>query len=650
MSHWDNAEARFAEALPGYEPRPQQRVLARAIEESLVAGDVILAQGGCGIGKSYASLVPAIGYSLDNNVPVVVSTATKSLQSQYVRKDVPWLQEHLGRPFDAVQLKGRSNYACRLRLAEAQAGDIVNLQDVRDELSQAAHTGDLDALATEITPAERAKLSMSSEECPGKRSCPFGETCFAEAAKRRAADADVIIVNHALLVTDLMIKEGAETDEAGVLPPYGAVVIDESHELQSYATNTLGAQITQRGVLNLHHTASGLLGMKAADELSALERSAKTVFTSLGARLGRERTVPFDARALVATGQDLVALGNALHELDARLAGADYVDGVKRTRLRKNIESLLRKLGALVKIPTQETGEPDSMVRWIEADDKGGVVLRYAPLHVGPFLRKMLWDRIPAVLTSATLAIGTDFGFVAEQHGIETYRTVDVGTPFDYRTQARLLVPDNCDPKSDPTGAAWRTKVHLTALDLITAAGGRTLFLFSARTAMEAAYERLAEPLTELGLTVLMQGQSSNDTLARQFKEDETSVLFGLKSFGTGFDVQGSALRLVIIDKLPFPVPSDVIFKARADAIDAKKTGWSDGSFMKLSVPSMALDLLQAAGRLIRTKTDEGAIAIFDSRLTSKGYGKTILRALPPAPRVDEAGAREYLAGLTTKG
>lgn len=648
MSHWEHAEARMAAALPTYEPRPQQRKLAVAIEDSLTAGEVIMAQGGTGTGKALACLVPAIGYALDNDVQVVVSTATKTLQAQYVQKDIPWLQEHLGRSFDAVQLKGRSNYACRLRLAEAKDGEIARLQALREELAEAEHTGDLDALATEISPVERAKLSMSSEECPGKRACPFGETCFAEAAKKRAAEADVIIVNHALLVTDLMIKDIAGTDEAGVLPAYGAVVIDESHELNAYATNTLGAQITQRGVANLHREAANLLGAHAGSELNELSRSAKAFFTALGTRLGRqERTVPFDVQALLATKTDFLALGGALEGLDARLAASDYVDGVKRTRLRKKIESLRNKLGALAKIRPDETEKPDGMVRWIESDDKGDVILRYAPLHVGPFLHKMLWSRIPAVLTSATLAIGSDFSFVAEQHGIDAYRAVDAGTPFDYQTQARLLVPDNCDPNG--SRSQWRMQVHMTALELIKAAGGRTLFLFSSKEAMKAAHERLAEPLTDCGITVLMQGQDSNEKIARRFTEDETSVLFGLKSFATGFDPAGDTCRLVIIDKMPFPVPSDVIFKARADAIDAKKTGWNDGSFMRLSVPSMALDLLQAAGRLIRTKKDEGMIAIFDSRLISKGYGKTILRALPPAPQVDVAGAREYLAELTAR-
>lgn len=642
---WLDAEENFKRALPGFESRPQQRLLATEIQTGLKGGETVIGQGGCGVGKSFALMIPMIEFALENGVPVAISTATKQLQGQYVRHDVPFLLEHSGLTFTAAVLKGRGNYLCRSKLAELKPGDIGRADQLLSELEQnPGHSGDLDDLATPIEPRERPKLVSTSEECPGKRDCPFGDVCFAEAAKQRAKEANLVIVNHAALVSDLKIKQEGGF---GMLPEFGAVGIDESHKLEDYATNALGAEFTQRGMQNLASEAGNVLGQAAALDTQRLNGAIERLFAHLKKLINRrERTAPFGPKQIAAAedvlGTMLAALNGLKTTAEAFHAREDR-DKMRLKRLKKRINSLFGKLKACV------FADSEDLVRWVEGDDKRGVVLKYAPLHVGDFLREMIWDRGPAALVSATVAIGSDFSFVAERHGIEKYRSVDAGTPFDFANQAALYVPQRCTPAGDDMGQ-WRVNLRMQALDLIRAAGGRTLFLFSSRSNMEATHEALKDSLEDLELRVLMQGQGTVRELSEAFKADETSVLFGLESFATGFDVPGDALRLVVIDKMPFPVPSDVIYAARAEQIDKHKTGWNDGSFMKLSVPIMALGLLQEAGRLIRTAEDEGLVAIFDTRLLTKGYGKKILNALPPARRVGTlAEASGYLSELSAR-
>lgn len=646
MLTWAEAEDRLAESLPAYETRPQQRMLAEGIEAALSGGEVIIGQGGCGVGKSFALLIPMIMHAIRTGIPVAISTATKSLQDQYIGKDLPFLLKHLGVDFRYAVVKGRGNYVCKAKMAELKPGDIQFREQLVEELKNPDHSGDLTDLVTPIEPSERRMIVSTSDECPGKSECPFGDKgCFAEVAKERAKRSHVVVVNHAALITDLKIKQEGGF---GLLPEFSAIGVDESHELESYATNALGAEVTQRGIENLANEATNLLSATVSAETSALLGAAERLFTHLKKllKVAGERTVKFGDREALEAEKELGDILRALLTLK-KAAEAAYVtedaERMRLKRLKKRINSMFDKFKSVI------FSTSDELVRWVESDDKRGVVLKYAPLHVGEFLNEMMWERGPAALVSATVAIGNDFSFVAERHGIPAgYRKVDAGSPFDFEKQATLYIPETCDPSGDP--ANWRSKLRMQSLELIRKAGGRTLLLFSSRMNMLAMHESLKDSLEDMGLTVLIQGQGTVKQLGEQFKVDETSVLFGLKSFATGFDVPGDALRLVIIDKMPFPVPSDVIFAARAEAIDKRKTGWNDGSFMRLSVPSMALDLLQEAGRLIRTVNDEGLIAIFDSRLTEKRYGKQIVKALPPARRVgtfQEASA--YLEDLSAR-
>lgn len=657
MITWEEFERICEAQMPGYERRPQQHLAATSIEGGLTVDPdgrpelaVTIVQAGTGVGKSYANLVPAVSFSKLVKRPVIVSTATKTLQSQYANHDVPRLQAMLAEKegevgFTAAVVKGRGAFACQQKLAkELTPADVERLDELKAELAEPGHTGDLDDIATPLQPFERSRIVTSSDECPGKRDCPFGDVCFAEKAKARAAESNIVIVNHAALVADLKIKqEGGR----GMLPEAAAVVVDESHELSQYTTNTLGGEITHRGIKNLAGEVGNLTGPAGSQAVGAMIRAADLLFEHLGSLVRRERTVRFGDEALEAAEDVVVGFMGAIARLrktvvDFPVHGDDGA-AMKRKRLMKKTESMAAKFEEIM------TADPDDMVRWVESDDRRGVLLKFAPLSVAPFLREMIWDRMPAVLSSATVAIGADFSFMAEQHGIGEYRSVDAGTPFDYPKQSRIFVPAGCEPAGEGR-SSWEMQLQIVANELIPAAGGRTLLLFSSRSSMNRMHQAISPMLEANGFAVLKQGDDTTKALQARFKADESSVLFGLASFGTGFDVQGDALRLVIIDKMPFPVPTDVIFKARCDAIDKKARSFNEKSFMKLSVPTMALALLQWAGRLIRSKSDEGLLVIMDSRLDTKGYGKKIRAALPPGGRLSSlAEAKEYLAELSSR-
>lgn len=650
---WTTAEEQLAVSLPGYESRPQQTRLAKTIEQALAQARVLFAQAGTGTGKSFAGLIPAIEHALATGLPTVVATATKALQDQYATTDLPFLQEHLGVPFQFAVLKGRGNYLCRAKLTELDPNSIMNGLSLFEEIEREDFNGEFDALVTDIDGRDKPKMTTSSDECPGKRDCPFGSVCFAEQAKEIARQADIVVVNHALLITDLVLREGSDGD-ASLLPDFGGVVVDEAHELEEYATNMLGNEFTQRGLTQYATEVANLL--EDPSSVLAVNAAAARLFQDLSDFLGKEKTRALDDAALVKHEEPFVLAINTLRDVKQRLLDfavhGDDSARARRKRLLKRSDSLIRKMVSIV------VSNASDLVRWVETDEKRGTVLKYAPLSVAEFLARNLWmNRFvddgpiprPSVLLSATLALGDDFSYIAGRLGAADYDAFDAGTPFTYQKQAALFVPQtNCDPSQ---GMHWEAMLGASIGNLVASAGGRALLLFTSRRSMDHAYDATAEQMREAGLTVLKQGDRPNRALAAEFKTDETSVLFALKSFMTGVDVQGDALRLVIIDKLPFPVPTDVIVKARADAIDAvARNKWVDGSFPTMTIPAMALTLMQAFGRLIRTKSDEGLVVILDDRLYTKRYGKRILAALPPARRITRlVDAQAYLEELASR-
>lgn len=635
---WNAAEEAFAQAMPGYESRENQRNLALAIERNWEFGGHLLAQAGTGTGKSFAGLVPAIAHALETGLPVIVSTATKALQDQYVR-DLEFLQNVLvDTPFTFALLKGRSNYACVAKVAEANETDVFGLKALKEELEGENCTGDLDHLVTEINFVERRHIVSTTDECPGRSNCPLAGGCFAEQAKDRARVANIVVVNHSMMITDLKLREMTRDPETGrslvsVLPmEIAGYLIDEAHELEDYATNALGGEF---GRGSLAHFAAQVASLTGDTSVTArVNGAAQRLFGDLEEKLGRERSRSFTTNMLLDLEDEFMRVLHEVRDLKeiirlVNVHGDDH-KATRRKRLMRGADSLAARLEGFM------LAEEGDLVRWVEKDDKRGALLKYAPLHVGPFLAENLWTK-PAVLLSATLAVGNDFGYIASRLGLgRDYGCFDAGTPFDYPKQAALFVPEGYDP-SPANAQNWRAKVAATIPQLIRAAGGRALLLFTSTSAMNEAYFATKDAIEDMGLQVLKQGDRPNRALSAEFKADETSVLFALKSFMTGFDVQGDALRLVIIDKMPFANPADVIFKARCDAQDRLARGnWNEKSFMKISVPAMILTLLQAFGRLIRSTTDEGLVVILDSRFRdqSKGYTRVIRNAMPPARKL----------------
>lgn len=633
--NWNTAVETLATSLPNFEVRPQQQRLALAIEQNLTDEKILFAQAGTGTGKSFANLIPAISRALEIGQPVMVATATKALQDQYVR-DLEFLQQHLDVEFSFTILKGRSNYACMAKVNGLASNTVTNQDAIISELAT-SEFGEIDGLTTEVAPMDRSKLVSSSDECPGKKECPFGAVCFAEFAKERAQTSTIVVTNHALLVMDRVVAAKG----ASLLPEFNTVMIDEAHEFEDYATSALGSQISQGTITSLASQIGNFVG--DLEIVRPLNGSAVRLFTVLTSMLGRESNKPLDDRAILVleepVSEVMAALQGVLREVSYEDVEGNDKRRARQKQLVRRIESLNARLVDLL------VAEESAMIRWIEAQDRGTVIMT-APLHVGPFLAQHLWEDRSAVLLSATLALGKDFSYIANRLGIVDYDSYDAGTPFDYPNQAALFVPNGFDPTQ---GATWRSKCAATIGELVKAADGRALLLFTSRTAMNEAWSSTHAMIERSGYTVLRQGDKPNKALVAEFKSDKTSVLFALKSFMTGVDIQGDALRLVVIDKMPFPVPTDVIVAARAKAIDDASDGsWNQKAFMKMTVPMMALTLMQAFGRLIRTKQDRGVVVILDSRLHTKGYGKSIMRMLPPARRVTDLGETvKYLEALS---
>jgi len=650
---WADVEVNLARELPGYEPRIPQQVLATSIEQAMADGSHLLAQAGCGTGKSIGGTVPMILQALAQGTRVVVATATKALQEQYANKDLPFLQEKSGIDFTWALVKGRSNYACQAKLLGEDLERHEVAIAVREELeADPGHDGDREHFATEIDDMSWMKMSSSSNECPGKSECPFGAICYAEAVKERGQQVDVVITNQAMLMTDVAIREKTRDREQGpvaMLGDYGMVLFDEGHELPEYAMNALGNDITGTGLAltvrdvisfaALHGTdlshrgeAMGVIADKLADLLLPLGGEAVTLAWFA------ENYEPF-AEVL----ELFTLLRLDLQSLEIR-SEADR-ENARRKILLTRLSNAMSTLEELL------VSEDADRVRWVEKYEVRGEErwrMKVAPVQVGPWLQANLWAYVEAVIMSATLSAGVnkdgskDFSYIQRTLGLWDARTVDVGTPFDFGKQALMYVPGK-DVPNPKDRQAWMARTMADTLQLIDMAEGGALLLFTSRAAMKESYENLSESLENRGLTTLMQGDGrTNKELARVFKEDEHSVLFALKSFFVGVDIPGNACRLVIIDKMPFPVPTDPIFAARSLA--EERAGRRP--FATLSIPMMTLTLEQGVGRLIRTREDRGVVAIMDSRLSSTPYGRSIVHALPDFPVTTKlSDVREFYAG-----
>jgi ATP-dependent DNA helicase DinG len=632
-------EVNFAKHLPGYEPREPQQKMASAIEQALAKGESLYVQAGCGTGKSLGGVTPALIQALHKGQRIIVATATKALQEQYATKDLPFLAEKSGIPFTWALVKGRSNYACQVKLNSDDMERDETAEAVRAELKvDEEHSGDREHFDVEIDNFTWSKLASSSAECPGKSECPFGEICYAEKAKRKGLESDLVVTNQAMLMTDLVIQEktrGENTPPLTMLGDRGVVLFDEGHELPEYAANALGRDFTPRGVSLLIRDAMTFTAVHGGDLTDRVD-SCVLIMNRMDGLMSELVGNALTQSWFTENFEPFADLGDLLKSVYLDLTGIKIeVDHDRQQAKLKLLQARIRN--ALETLEELLLSEDHERVRWVEGykvRDNDYWRLKIAPVDVAPFLKKMLWDETPSIVMSATLSAGKDrqgngdFTYIKRTLGLWDAGTVDVGTPFDLRKQGGMFVPGPAVP-SPKEYASWSGYAVQTTLSLVDAAQGGALLLYTSRKAMEAAYEDLADRLADRGLTTMMQGDGrSNKQLARIFREDEHSVLFALKSFFVGVDIPGNACRLVIIDKLPFPVPSDPIYRARSLA--EERAGRRP--FSSLAIPMMTLSLEQAIGRLIRTTTDRGVVAVLDSRLTSTPYGRGIVTALPDFP------------------
>jgi ATP-dependent DNA helicase DinG len=600
-----------AELPGGGEARPGQRQMAAAIEEGISTGRHVVVQAGTGTGKTLAYLVPAIL----SGKRIVVATATKALQDQLVGKDLPFLAAHLERPFTYSSLKGRANYLCLQRAKEVLGGDeqlaISGVDPLADraprsellrliEWGTETESGDRADLAFEPSSNAWAALSVSARECPGVSRCAIGEACFAERARADAAEADVIVVNSYLYGMHLA------TDGA-VLPEHDVVVFDEAHQLEEVISATAGVELSGSSFVSLSRAVKAII---ADDRLIAdLEATAGQLTDALAAHHGqRIRGLDEVLAAAIEVGRGRV--DRALAAL--RAVSSDAGDTANR-KLRA-----IRAASALAAELATVSAVPEGDVSWVEGP-KHAPRLRIAPIDVAPTL-EALWGNVTAVLTSATIprTLPIRLGLPADGH-----EQLDVGSPFDYGANALLYCAAHLpDPRAD----GYEQAMHDELEALILAAGGRTLALFTSWRAMDAAVLALRQ---RLPFPVLDQNSLPKPALVKAFSDDPAACLFATMGFWQGVDVRGETLSLVTIDRLPFPRPDEPLLQARRERA-------REGAFAMVDLPRAATLLAQGVGRLIRSATDRGVVAVFDPRLATARYRWEIVNALPPMRRTRE--------------
>lgn len=618
-----------AAALPdGGEQRTGQRRMAEAAAAAVEQGGHLVVAAGTGTGKSLAYLVPAVLSGLRT----VVATATKTLQDQLADKDLPLLAAGLGADFDYAVLKGRSNYLCRQRLDEAESPGRLLLEGIDDRLpadvvadlrrfADWTGTGDRDDPAVNVDDRTWGMVSVSSEECPGASRCPQGEHCFAERARRRAARARVVVVNHHLYALDVLT--GGQ-----VLGHHDLAVIDEVHQFEPIFSQVAGCSVTPGRFAAL---ARGVrAGLSEPGPADALHRTADRLRVRLGPLAGlRLRAGPGEELrgVLDAAAEHLTGLSASLQ---AGAEGADSPAAEARA---------LRALGAAGALlgDVRMVRDPDEdHILWVDGQTTGGSrarnpALKVTPVRIDGILTELLWPRRAAVLTSATIPLDLT-GKLGLPAGAEE---LDVGSPFDYGANALLYCPDLPDPRRDDRGPHWEELAGL-----MDAAGGRTLALFTSFRAMReaAVYCRSAS-----AAPILVQGEASKSALVAEFAGSQETSLFATMSFWQGVDVAGPSCSLVVIDRLPFPRPDDPVLQAR------RELAAQDGSdpFNAVDLPRAATLLAQGAGRLIRSTGDRGVVAVLDRRLATAGYRSKLLGALPPMPRTrSRQAAVDFLRSL----
>jgi ATP-dependent DNA helicase DinG len=656
-----DVDALLAAAVQGIggAERPGQVQMAEAVRHAFETGEHVAVQAGTGTGKSLAYLVPAVRHAVTTGSTIVVATATIALQNQLIDRDLPRLTAALTPLLDREPsfaiLKGRRNYLC---LNRQQGGVAEDPQDALFDPSDSAggptsplgrqvkrlhewadqtSTGDRDELVPGVPEAAWRQVSVSAQECIGAQRCAFGSRCFAEKARETAARADIVVTNHALLAIDA-------TSEIDVLPEHDVVIIDEAHDLVDRVTSATTGELSGPAADTAARRAGRLTESAAVGPATAvadrLREAANALAIDLGdAPAGRLDVLPETLAATLMAVRD--SAGDCADAVRAS-ASAEEEDAQRLATARvtlASLDDLQSTAGRILDAFEQDVTERGEVV-WLDRpfidDGRRPPALRVAPLEVGRVLRNRLFAQRTVALTSATLALGGSFAPLATQWGLPpqgaweptgeeherpmTWTGLDVGSPFDHARSGILYVARHLPPP----GRDQLPEAYLTELsELIEAAGGRTLGLFSSmRAAKEAAgalRERISQP-------VLCQGDDLTAQLVRQFSEDEPTCLFGTLSLWQGVDVPGNSLQLVVIDRIPFPRPDDPLASARQRAVAAR----GGNGFMSVAASHAALLLAQGAGRLLRTMSDRGVVAVLDPRLMTARYGDFLRATLPP--------------------